>query len=301
MMIRRLLVITVLLGSVGTARAESILVESGQTLNRIAKRTGCSVEQLQRANDLKDETIYAGQTLMVPAVCPKDDPKDKKDRKRKKRNVDDIAAMYDLHPAGKVKAKKGQSIGRPWDGSLENGVQLPKAKGYFIRHPSRSWGTTHEVAQIQRAIKAVRRRFPKVHTLAIGDLSAETGGDISDHHSHESGRDADIGFYFKKKPANYPDTFTSYKSAELDMAATWALVYAFARTADQPNGVKVIYLDTAVQKKLYEWAKDHGVPQKYLEKVFQCAGGSLVKHEEDHENHIHVRFKCPENDSKCQG
>jgi murein endopeptidase len=292
-MMRRFLVIGALVCLYTTpARAEAILVESGQTLTRIAKRTGCSVDEIRKANDLDGDSIYAGQTLVVPKCTGKP--------AKKKKNVDDLAAYYDLKPAGKVKSKKGQSIGAPWDGRLENGVPLPDGKGYFIRHGSRKYGTTHAVAQIQRAIKAVRKRFPKVHTLAIGDLSAQDGGDISDHHSHESGRDADIGLYFKKKPSGYPDSFVAYDAAELDYAATWALIYAFARTSDQDNGVQVIYLDKGAQKKIYEWAKDHGVPEKYLNKTFQCAGGGLIKHEEDHENHIHVRFKCPKNDKSCR-
>jgi len=291
---RRLLVPILVLFASSSARAESIVVESGQTLTKIAKRYGCSVEQIQAANDLAGETIYAGQTLEVPDKCPKEPSK-----KKKKKSLDDLAVYYDLKP-GKVKTKKGQSIGKPWSGKLENGVQLPKGKGYFIRRPNRAWGTTHEVVQIQRAIKAVRKRFPRVHVLAIGDLSQESGGDIGDHHSHESGRDADIGLYFKKKPEGYPDSFVAYTSGDLDMAATWALLYAFARTSEQANGVEVIYLDKKLQQKIYDWASDHGVPEKYLKKTFQVAGGTLVKHWENHTDHMHVRFKCPDGDSKCE-
>ena len=40
---------------------------------------------------------------------------------------------------------------------------------------------------------AVRARFPTVHTLAIGDLSVKQGGAITQHRSHQSGRDVDIG------------------------------------------------------------------------------------------------------------
>jgi murein endopeptidase len=286
------------------AAAETQLkVESGQTLYGIAKRHGCTVEALQRANSIRGSTIYAGQTLVVPD-CPKKGRKagaDKPDKRKKVGKAE--TAVYDRSPPAKVKPKKGQSIGAPWDGELRSGVKLAKGKGYHIRRPERAYGTTHAVDHVQKAIKAVRKRFPKVHTLAIGDLSDKDGGWLSMHHSHQSGRDIDLGLYFKTQPKGYPDSFVSYKSAKLDMAATWALLHAFARTADSPGGVQAIFLDFDLQGKLYEWAKDRSVPKDYLDKVFQYptrGGRGLVRHEPGHEDHFHIRFKCPDNDAACE-
>lgn len=322
----RKLTLTIALVAVATtagiaSAGDEYQVVSGDSLYRIAKKYDCTVAQLERANDLDSDTIFAGQTIVVPdcdddAVGPKTKAKakdkkqgGKKGQGKSKKAIRDgnpDPADYDLTPAPKkVKAQKGQSIGKPWNGSLKSATKLPKGKGYFIRRPERAYGANYVVTHIEKAIKAVRKRFPRVHTLAIGDLSAKTGGDIGNHHSHESGRDVDIGFYFKKKPSGYPDSFVAHDDAKLDLAATWALVYAFARTADQPNGVKMIFLDRAVQKRLYDWAKDHSVPEDYLDKVFQYPahageGDGLVRHEPNHEDHIHVRFKCPEKDTSCE-
>ncbi len=299
MVSRRLLLIGALLALGTPARAESLVVATGQTLNKIAKAHGCSVKEIERANAMHGTEIYAGETIEIPDDCKGDVPGTHRGRKK---NREDLA-VYGGDAGGRVKAIKGQSIGAPWDGHLVNGVKLPPGRGYYIRRPERSYGTTHMVTQIQRAIKAVRKRFPRVHVLAIGDLSAKHGGDIADHHSHESGRDADIGLYFKKKPSGYPQSFVSFTSGELDCAATWALLYAFARTADQPNGVEKIFLDTRLQRKLYEWAKSHGVPDGYLHKVFQVAnsdGSGIVRYEPHHDNHMHVRFKCAQGDSRCE-
>jgi murein endopeptidase len=276
------------------ARAEDMLVvENGQTLGKIAKKFGCSVEQLQRANDLSGSMIYTGQTLVVPKC------------KRKPAAITTERAVnpedYDLAPTGDVRGRDGQSIGKPWDGELDKGVQLPKHKGYVIRRPARSWGASHVITQVQRAVRAVRKRFPRVHALAIGDLSAKHGGAISDHHSHQSGRDVDIGLYFKKRPKGYPEDFIEHDAAQLDLAATWALVYAFARTAEQANGVQVIFLDRGLQKRLYVWAKDHGVPEDLLDRVFQYPDDAgIVRHEPNHGDHLHVRFKCADVDDSCE-
>jgi murein DD-endopeptidase MepM/ murein hydrolase activator NlpD len=305
---RRAVTVLVCLLVAAPASAESqLVVESGQTLYAISKRTGCSVKAIKRANDLSGDMIFVGQTLTLPDCAKEKKARAKEEKERKKKKIAKREridrSMYDLKPAGgRVKAKKGQSIGAPWSGELKNATKLPKGRGYFIRRPHRAFGTAHMVTHIQRAIKAVRKRFPRVHQLAIGDLSSEDGGDLSMHHSHQSGRDVDIGFYFKKKPEGYPKDFVGWRSADLDNAATWALLHAFARTADAANGVKVIYLDYDLQAHLYEWAKERGVPEKHLDKLFQYPDGDgIVRHEDGHHDHFHIRFKCPENDDSCSG
>jgi murein endopeptidase len=297
----------------GMVGAENMhVVEDGQTLWEIARSHGCTVKALKRANDIRGSTIYAGQTLVVPECSRRKGEKAEKTEKTEKtaktektEQVDDGAADpadYGL-VSGKVRTDRGQSRGAPWDGKLKNAVQLPGGKGYHIRRPHRAWGTTHAVTHVQRAVKAVRKRFPRVHTLAIGDFSAKKGGSISEHRSHQSGRDVDIGFYFKKQPKDYPDNFVGHDEAALDLAATWALLHAFARTADSPNGVQAIFVDYKVQKRLYRWAEDHGVPVDHLDRIFQYPdrdGTGLIRHVKNHHDHFHIRFKCPENDSGCE-
>jgi len=290
-------------------RAENMLVvENGQTLGKIARRSGCSIEELQRANALRGSLIYAGQKLVVPQCATAKPSKDRASRGKKTGNAE-IAERavnpedYDLSPVGKVNGRRGQSIGKPWDGQLKNAVKLPDGKGYFIRHRERVYGTTHVITQVQRAIRAVRNRFPRVHAVAIGDVSNLHGGEIPGHHSHQSGRDVDVGLYFKKRPEGYPEEFVDHESAPLDLAATWALVYAFARTAGVSNGVQAIFLDYQLQKRLYVWARDHGVPENLLDEVFEYpepGGTGIVRHEPNHGDHLHVRFKCADGDGGCE-
>jgi cell wall-associated NlpC family hydrolase len=46
-------------------------VKAGESLFRIAKRFQVAVSQLQEANGLRDEKIYPGQRLVIPAAPPK--------------------------------------------------------------------------------------------------------------------------------------------------------------------------------------------------------------------------------------
>jgi hypothetical protein len=200
---------------------------------------------------------------------------------------------------------RGQSLGAPWEGRLRRATQLPPGEGYHIRRPARSFGTETTVELIERAISETLEAFPDQHVLAIGDISAESGGKITEHHSHQSGRDADIGLFYKERPAGYPAAFIHADEDNLDCPATFKLLESFLATANEDGGAQVIFLDFDVQGVLYDWAREHGVSERRLERIFQYAHGpgspeGMVRHEPNHDNHMHVRFKCPSDDSACR-
>jgi len=199
----------------------------------------------------------------------------------------------------------GQSVGAPWDGSLRDAATLPEGDGYKIRRPWRAYGTRSTVDIVHRVVTDVIADFPDNHVLAIGDLSAEHGGAVTEHRSHQSGRDADIGLYYKQKPDNYPKDFVRANEDNLDCEATYALVDHFYATRNQDGGAQVIFLDYHVQGLLYHWALDHGIDEAKLDKQFQFAHGrgageGFVRHEPNQDNHMHVRFKCPSDDDGCR-
>jgi hypothetical protein len=172
---------------------------------------------------------------------------------------------------------------------------LDEGDGYVVRRSALAYGQPHVVEQVQRAIAEVRALYPEVHTLAIGDLSAAHGGKIADHLSHRTGLDVDVGFYFKQVPDGYFESFAP-AGKDFDLEATWALIIAFAHTADHDGGVSMIFLDRSVQARLYRWAKARGTPQADLEYIFQYPRSNddlsgLVRHWPNHANHLHVRFK----------
>src|SRR5262249_28809736 len=149
--------------------------------------------------------------------------------------------------------------------------------------PYRAFGTRSTIDYVSRAIADIREQFPDAHVLAIGDISAREGGPITEHHSHQSGRDVDIGLIYKQKPEGFPASFVTATEDNLDLEATYALVSEFADTAKDDAGVQVIFLDYRVQGMLVHWAKDHGEDPELLAHMFQYpnrgASGSLVRHE----------------------
>jgi len=191
--------------------------------------------------------------------------------------------------------KRDRSIGAPWSGRLQAPARLRGGDGYHIRRPWRTYATRTTVALVKQAIEDTFDVFPKAHVLAIGDLSQESGGWISEHASHQSGRDVDLGLFYKKRPAGYPEKFVRATSTTLDAAATWKLVSSFARTQDDDGGAQFIFLDQRLQHVLYRWAEKHGVSEKRIRQVQR-----VLRHEPNHADHIHVRFKCRDRDSACR-
>jgi murein endopeptidase len=195
----------------------------------------------------------------------------------------------------------GQSVGAPWNGRLRNATRLPDDDGYHIRRPWRAYGTKSMVEAIFHVAGAVREKFPDIHVLAIGDLSAERGGHISEHSSHQSGRDVDLGLIYFERPRGYPDSFIVATEDNLDCEATFALVEELAKT----GRVHMMFLDFKVQGLLYDWARANDVDEQHLATLFQFPHGrgtsaGLVRHEPNHADHLHVRFRCPNSDNACR-
>jgi hypothetical protein len=214
----------------------------------------------------------------------------------------ELASKREREP---VVRERDRSIGAPWSGRLTAPARLPGGEGYVIRRPLRAYGTRSTVDFVHEAVTNTLDAFPRAHVLAIGDLSAETGGAITEHHSHQSGRDADIGLFYKKKPPAYPASFVRATEDNLDGAETWKLVWEFAKTQSEDGGVQIMFLDYDVQGIVYRWAKDHGVSEQRLDRVFQYPHGrdsanGVVRHFPNHDNHVHVRFKCRDRDVGCR-
>jgi hypothetical protein len=199
----------------------------------------------------------------------------------------------------------GHSVGRPRGGALFAGTRLPPGPGYHIRHPDRVWGTHGTVRHLVRVIDGVREQFPALHRVSVGDLSSEVGGLLPGHVSHQSGRDVDLGFYYRKKPRDYPHRFVPATKTNLHFRATWALLESLANTIGEPEGVAWILLDYRVQKLLHTFARNHGASEATLQKVFQYPHGpatetGIVRHFPGHEDHFHIRFKCSTADTHCR-
>jgi hypothetical protein len=278
-------------------------MQPGETLDHVARAYGCTTDAVKRANGFAHTLVPAGTVVTVPtcrAPTPPPPPADGDDDRARRALaiIDGVSLVKRPEPdAEPVRVRHGpsESVGEPWNGKLRDGEKLPRGEGYAIRRPGRAYGAQHVVEHLRHVIAEVRALRPEVHTLAIGDLSAPDGGKLDNHHSHQSGVDVDIGLYFTVVPRNYPAQFAPADD-NLDLASTWALLAAFARTSDLDTGVQMIFLDYDVQARLHAYAKRRGTPDAQLEAIFQYPRGrdvlaGLVRHWPSHVDHLHVRFK----------
>jgi murein endopeptidase len=201
---------------------------------------------------------------------------------------------------------RSEALGRPMSGRLKNGEQLKSGPGYHRRRPQRSWGTNETITHLLSAVAAVRARYPRVHDVAIGDISAKRGGKLHPHISHQSGRDVDIGYYFRKQKREGPKAFISALHADIDYPATWKLITSLVGRRKRSTPIQYIFMNYSVQRLIYKWARRKGISKRKLDWMFQYPHGrramhGIIRHSKGHHAHMHVRFRCPASDSGCKG
>jgi murein endopeptidase len=179
------------------------------------------------------------------------------------------------------------SVGRPNRGALIAGLRMPDGPLWDVVDPKRAYGTEETVASLVKAIARVNEEWPATPKLYVGQISAERGGYLRPHRSHQSGRDVDLGYYYSTGPAWY----VRATRENLDLQRTWSLVKALSEDAN----VEAIFMDRSVQQILKEYATKTGETATTLFKVF---GGlhdeePLLHHEWGHLTHMHVRLSCP--------
>jgi penicillin-insensitive murein endopeptidase len=180
------------------------------------------------------------------------------------------------------------SVGRPNRGALVNPVVMPEGPLWHVVEPKRAFGTAEAVRSLMTAIRRVEEAHPGSPRLHVGHLSSPRGGYLRPHRSHQSGRDVDLGFYYRGGERWYARA----TAENLDLPRTWALVRAFI---DDPN-VEMIIVDRAVQRLLRDHAESIGEAPQWLDTLFQKQrrDDKLIRHEWGHLTHLHVRFRSEE-------
>jgi LysM repeat protein len=197
------------------------------------------------------------------------------DRELERRVLEDPASLGSM------------SVGRPSGGSLINGVRMPAEGPWRLVSPNEAWGTEETIASLSRAITAVADAFPDTRPLPIGHIGARRGGPLQPHLSHQSGRDVDLGYYYRDDDAWYrrgtPDN--------LDLPRNWAFVRALVTETD----VELILIDRSIQALLRAHAERAGEDRAWIDDLFRGSAGRgpLIRHAKGHATHLHVRFFNP--------
>jgi len=161
------------------------------------------------------------------------------------------------------------------------------------------WGLPALVHAIDRAAKAVGKKYPGA-VLGVGDLSRRSGGELARHHSHESGRDADLGFYVVDGQGK-PLTRASFvkiddklaaeniPGARFDVARNWLFLQNLL--LDRDARVSHVFVAEPIKHALLAHARSRGVARGLYVRaalvMMQPTGGL------PHDDHFHVRISCP--------
>lgn len=203
-------------------------------------------------------------------------------------------------------AQRSRSLNYPWDGQLERGYLVRESK--LVRHlpenaaSQRFYGTWQLAQLLERGAQRVALRW-KGARLTIGELSSKKGGDIDGHSSHESGRDADVGFFMKKNGQPFAsESFIQFDAngrglapngdVHFDTARNWELVSKLVN--DYDARVQYIFVARGVRALLLREA----AARKASPETIARASSVLVQpaHGNPHRSHFHVRIYCPPTD-----
>lgn len=186
------------------------------------------------------------------------------------------------------------SVGAANNGWLIGGVPLD-ADARLQTREGRNFGTVETIEGIREAVERVHKRFPRhTHRLVVGDISRRSGGRLRPHRSHQSGRDADIGYFHKDKPA--PRWFRKARASTIDLPRTWTFIEGLL--AD--GKVEYLFIDYALQGLLYNYAlKKRKMSKGKLSRLFAYPRGrrarvGIIRHSSGHRDHMHVRFHSPD-------
>ncbi|PKN54059.1 MAG: hypothetical protein CVU56_28625 [Deltaproteobacteria bacterium HGW-Deltaproteobacteria-14] len=195
--------------------------------------------------------------------------------------------------------------GSPSHGALAGAFDMPLAgAGYRFYGPvaqrQAHYATLELAALIARAARVLRREVPGP-PLVLGDMSAEHGGPLRHHASHQSGRDIDV-IFLARDPAGAAveaARFVRFDGAgrcvsegcevRFDVERNWWFVRTLVVSTEP--AVQWIFVSEPLAKLLLDWARAQGEHPTILARARR-----LLKQPGDsapHDDHFHVRIYCP--------
>ncbi len=198
------------------------------------------------------------------------------------------------------------SVGYPNEGWQQRAKRLKPSRYVKIKPGSqeKSYGHPALILMLERSAKELQR-VASGSVLVVGDVSDANGGPLAGHHSHQSGRDADVVFYAldengKRTTLDHYVKFGANGRAldgsglVFDDWRNWLLVQSWVR--DQRAGLSHIFISRPLRQRLLTYASKQAAFKQYVTEV-----SALLKQPEDcepHDDHFHVRVSCPNGQSE---
>jgi penicillin-insensitive murein endopeptidase len=199
------------------------------------------------------------------------------------------------------------SVGYPNDGFQLRAKKLKDGPTLNVKDGSKDHAYGHPalVLMLERSAREVAR-VAKGSVLTVGDLSRQDGGPLAGHVSHQSGRDADVGFYLRDASgkAVQREHFSPFEPTGrarfepglfFDDYRNWLLLRAWV--SDRRAGLSHIFVSQGLRWRLIEYGRAHAEFAPYVDELSlllkQPPGVST------HDDHFHVRIACPDPGELC--
>ena len=135
----------------------------------------------------------------------------------------------------------------------------------------------------------------------MGDLSSKYGGPLPKHRSHQSGRDADVGFFVtddRGRPRNVDRLIAIDRQGkardgsgyQFDDYRNWLLVQLWMK--DTRAKIMYVFVASHLRQRLLSFAQKRPAFRKYTTQAssfLRQPGNSSA-----HDDHFHVRIACPD-------
>jgi penicillin-insensitive murein endopeptidase len=220
-----------------------------------------------------------------------------RERTNRERTNAELPAQYRRSPF----AMMSLSVGLPTNGWQIRAKQLKKSQDLWIQDKSvpYSYGHPALVLMLHRTAKQIARQNPG-SVLLVGDLSREYGGPLAGHRSHQSGRDADVGFFVTDSKGNPQNdrrlrVFDKHGRARdgsglrFDDYRNWLLVQLWLK--DTRAELEYVFVASHLRRRLLEFAAARPAFSRYVEDASQFL--RQPSRGLPHDDHFHIRIACP--------
>jgi penicillin-insensitive murein endopeptidase len=194
------------------------------------------------------------------------------------------------------------SVGLPNAGWQLRAKKLHKAPELWIQDKSLPYTYGHPslVLMLYRTAKQIAKQSLG-SVLLVGDLSSEFGGPLSGHKSHQSGRDADVGFFVldAKGRSQNSRRLLAFDAAgkardgsgvRFDDYRNWLLVQLWLK--DDRAELEHVFVASHLRRRLLDFARARPAFSHYVEDASQFL--RQPTNGLPHDDHFHIRIACPE-------
>jgi penicillin-insensitive murein DD-endopeptidase len=216
----------------------------------------------------------------------------------RERSNSELPSQYQKSPF----ALMSLSVGLPNDGWQLRAKKLKNSDSLWIQDKSvpYSYGNPALVLMLYRTAKQLAREAPG-SVLLVGDLSREFGGPLTGHKSHQSGRDADVGFFVTDRNGQQLNARRLCRfdkrgvardgsGLRFDDYRNWLLVQLWLK--DSRAELEHVFVASHLRQRLLDFARSRPSFRGYVQDASQFL--RQPSNGLPHDDHFHIRIACPD-------